>query len=204
EGAAARPFDPVADYDAYVDGLPRADGVRSFLASRGIVLAEGTADDPPERDTVQGLGARKNALVLELIRRQGVEAYPGSVRYVQGARAAGLRRAVVSSSANCRDVLAAAGIADLFEVVVDGVVAAEQGLPGKPAPDTFLAAARALGVAPDAAAVFEDALAGMEAGRAGGFGLVVGLDRTGQADALREHGGQVVVRDLAELLDETR
>ena len=202
EGADARPFDPVADYDAYVDGLPRADGVRSFLASRGIVLAEGSADDPPERDTVQGLGARKNAIVLQLIKEQGVQAYPGSVRYVRAARDAGLRRAVVSSSANCRDVLSAAGIADLFEVVVDGVVAAEQGLPGKPAPDTFLAAARALGVAPDAAAVFEDALAGMEAGRAGGFGLVVGLDRTGQADALREHGGQVVVRDLAEQLDE--
>ncbi|MEY9964719.1 beta-phosphoglucomutase family hydrolase [Streptacidiphilus sp. MAP12-16] len=202
EGSGFRPFDPVADYDRYVDGLPRADGVRSFLASRNIRLPEGGTDDSADRDTVHGLGARKNDIVLRMIKDEGVEAYPGSVRYVQAARAAGLRRAVVSSSANCRDVLVAAGIEDLFEVRIDGVVAAAQGLPGKPAPDTFLAAARALDVGPGQAAVFEDAQSGAEAGRAGGFGFVVGVDRVGQAEALRRHGADFVVRDLAELLGE--
>ena len=201
EGPGYRPFDPVADYDDYVNGLPRADGVRTFLASRGIDLAEGGAEDPAERETVYGLGTRKNALVLRMIKEHGVQAYPGSVRYVEAARDAGLRRAVVSSSANCLDVLVAAGIADLFEARIDGLVAAERGLPGKPAPDTFLAAVQALGVHAAQAAVFEDALAGMEAGRDGGFGCVVGVDRGGQADALRRHGGQVVVRDLSDLLD---
>ena len=201
EGPGYRPFDPVADYDDYVNGLPRADGVRTFLASRGIDLAEGGAADPAERETVYGLGTRKNALVLRMIKEHGVQAYPGSVRYVEAARDAGLRRAVVSSSANCLDVLVAAGIADLFEARIDGLVAAERGLPGKPAPDTFLAAVQALGVHAAQAAVFEDALAGMEAGRNGGFGCVVGVDRGGQADALRRHGGQVVVRDLSDLLD---
>jgi len=201
EGPGYRPFDPVADYDDYVNGLPRADGVRTFLASRGIDLAEGGAADPAERETVYGLGTRKNALVLRMIKEHGVQAYPGSVRYVEAARDAGLRRAVVSSSANCLDVLVAAGIADLFEARIDGLVAAERGLPGKPAPDTFLAAVQALGVHAAQAAVFEDALAGMEAGRDGGFGCVVGVDRGGQADALRRHGGQVVVRDLSDLLD---
>jgi len=201
EGPGFRPFDPVADYDDYVNGLPRADGVRAFLASRGIDLAEGGARDPAERETVYGLGTRKNALVLRMIKERGVQAYPGSVRYVEAAREAGLRRAVVSSSANCLDVLVAAGIADLFEVRVDGVVAAERGLAGKPAPDTFLAAAQALGVLAAQAAVFEDALAGMEAGRDGGFGCVVGVDRGGQADELRRHGAQVVVGDLGDLLD---
>ncbi|MGW1071905.1 HAD family hydrolase [Streptomyces sp. NPDC002537] len=200
DGPDYRPFDAVADYDEYVDGMPRADGVRSFLASRGITLPEGGPDDPPERDTVQGLGTRKNAIVLQKIKEMGVEAYEGSVRYVHAVRSAGLRRAVVSSSANCHDVLVAAGIDDLFEVRVDGVVAAERGLPGKPHPDTFLAAARDLGVEPAQAAVFEDALAGMEAGRAGAFGLVVGVDRVGQAAALRSHGADVVVEDLGQLL----
>ncbi|MEV4443029.1 HAD-IA family hydrolase, partial [Streptomyces sp. NPDC049577] len=153
-----------------------------------------------ERETVHGLGNRKNALVLRKIRELGVEAFPGSVEYVKAVRDAGLRRAVVSSSANCRDVLAAAGIEDLFEVRIDGVVAAERHLPGKPRPDTFLAAARELGVAADRSAVFEDALAGMDAGRSGGFGFVVGVDRAGQAEALRAHGADVVVKDLAELL----
>ncbi|MBT2386073.1 HAD family phosphatase [Streptomyces sp. ISL-11] len=203
KGAGFRPFDPVADYDEYVDGLPRADGVRSFLASRGIRLPEGRPDDPPERDTVHGLGTRKNALVLEKIKEMGVQAYEGSVRYAQAVRTAGLRRAVVSSSANCRDVLVAAGIADLFEVRIDGLVAAERALPGKPHPDTFLAAARDLGVTPGQSAVFEDALAGMEAGRAGAFGFVVGVDRVGQAAALRSHGADVVVRDLDELLGDS-
>ncbi len=202
DGADFRPFDAVTDYDEYVDGMPRADGVRSFLASRGIQLPEGDDDDPPERDTVHGLGNAKNALVLEKIKELGVRAYPGSVRYAEAARAAGLRRAVVSSSANCHDVLVAAGIEDLLEVRVDGVVAAERHLAGKPAPDTFLAAAHALGVPPDRAAVFEDALAGMEAGRAGRFGFVVGVNRADQAGALRRHGADVVVDDLAELLED--
>ncbi|MFI9201073.1 HAD family hydrolase [Streptomyces sp. NPDC053048] len=203
EGPGFRPFDAVDDYDRYVDGMPRADGVRSFLDSRGIHLPEGGDDDPPDADTVHGLGNRKNTLVLRKIEELGVQAYPGSVRYVRAARDAGLRRAVVSSSANCHAVLLAAGIDDLLEVRVDGLVAAEQGLPGKPHPDTFLAAARALGVTPDESAVFEDALAGMEAGRAGRFGFVVGVDRAGQAEALRRHGADIVVDDLADLLGET-
>jgi HAD superfamily hydrolase (TIGR01509 family) len=174
--------------------------VRSFLGSRGIELPDGSPDDPPSAETVDGLGNRKNELVLELIERDGVDAYDGSVRYVHAARDAGLRRAVVSSSTNCRDVLEAAGIVDLFEEIVDGNVAREQGLKGKPAPDTFLAGARAVGVEADRAAVFEDAVAGVEAGRAGSFGFVVGVDRVGHADALRQHGADVVVEDLAELL----
>lgn len=201
DGPSFHPFDKTTDYDEYVDGRPRADGVRTFLASRDIDLPEGGADDPPDKDTVQGLGNRKNALVLEKIREDGVEAYPGSVRFAEAVREAGLRTAVVSSSANCRDVLIAAGIEQLFEVRVDGVVAAERKLPGKPRPDTFLEAARELGTAPADAAVFEDALAGMEAGRAGRFGRVIGVDRTGQADALRAHGADIVVKDLAELLE---
>jgi len=197
---AYRPFDEVEDYDEYVDGKPRYDGVRSFLASRGIELPEGTSDDPPTAETVRGLGNRKNELVLQLIHDHGVEPYGGSVRYVRAARDAGLRRAVVSSSANTRDVLEAAGIADLFEARVDGIVAEEEHLRGKPAPDTFLAGARALGVEPAGASVFEDALAGVAAGRAGRFGFVVGVDRVGQADALREHGADVVVSDLSDLM----
>jgi beta-phosphoglucomutase family hydrolase len=194
------PFDPVRDYDEYVDGKPRYEGVRSFLASRGIELPQGTPEDPPGVETIDGLGNRKNELVLAIIRREGVQPYEGSVRYVEAVRAAGLPRAVVSSSTNCRDVLRAAGIEELFEQVIDGVVADREGLKGKPAPDTFLAGARALGVEPREAAVFEDALAGVEAGRAGRFGFVVGVDRVGQADALRAHGADVVVKDLAELL----
>jgi len=193
-------FDPVADYDEYVDGKPRADGVRSFLTARGIQLPEGTPEDPPDAETIAGIGNRKNAIVLTMIHDQGVEPYEGSVRYVKAARAAGLRRAVVSSSTNCRDVLAAAGIEDLFERIIDGHVAEREHLQGKPAPDTFLAGTRALGVSPAQAAVFEDALAGVQAGRAGNFGFVVGVDRVGQADALKAHGADVVVRDVAELL----
>jgi beta-phosphoglucomutase family hydrolase len=197
------PFDPGRDYDEYVDGKPRADGTRSFLASRGIELPEGSDDDPPSAETIHGLGTRKNEIVVRRIREDGVEAYESSVRYVRAARDAGLRRAVVSSSANCRDVLIAAGIEDLFEARIDGVVAGREHLRGKPAPDTFLAAARALGLGPQAAAVFEDALAGVEAGRAGRFRFVVGVDRTGQADALKKHGADIVVTDLAELLDQS-
>lgn len=200
-GASFEPFDPVADYDEYVDGKPRYDGVRSFLAARGIALPEGTPDDPPDAVTIRGLGNRKNELVLAMIERQGVEVYEGSVRYVRAVRDAGLGRAVVTSSANAGEVLAAAGIDDLFDVRIDGVVAAKEHLAGKPAPDTFLAAAEALEVTPDRAAVFEDALAGVAAGQAGRFGLVVGVDRVGQADELREHGADVVVGDLSELLE---
>jgi beta-phosphoglucomutase family hydrolase len=195
------PFDATDDYDRYVDGMPRYDGVRSFLESRGIELPEGNPDDPAAADTVHGLGNRKNDLVLALIRDQGVEAYEGSVRYVRAVRDAGLGRAVVSSSANAREVLEAAKIDDLFDVVVDGIVAQHEHLKGKPAPDTFEAGARKLHVEPSDAAVFEDALAGVAAGRAGKFGFVIGVDRTGQADALREHGADVVVTDLEQLLD---
>jgi beta-phosphoglucomutase family hydrolase len=194
------PFDPVRDYDEYVDGKPRYDGVRSFLQSRGIELPQGTPADPPAAETVDGLGNRKNELVLRMIHTDGVQPYEGSVRYVEAARDAGLRRAVVSSSTNCRDVLKAAGIIELFEEIIDGHVAEREHLNGKPAPDTFLAGARAVGVSADQAAVFEDALAGVEAGRRGDFAFVVGVDRVGQADALKEHGASVVVADLAELL----
>jgi beta-phosphoglucomutase family hydrolase len=194
------PFDKVADYDTYVDGKPRYDGVRSFLQARGIELPQGTPADPPSAETVDGLGNRKNELVTALIREHGVDPYEGSVRYVHAVIEAGLKRAVVSSSTNTRDVLRAAGIADLFETIVDGVVADREHLAGKPAPDTYLAGARAVGVEPRQAAVYEDALAGVEAGRAGSFGFVVGVDRVGQADALKAHGADVVVKDLAELL----
>ena len=202
EGEEFVAFDHRDDYDKYVDGKPRYDGVRSFLESRGIELPEGSADDPPTAETVCGLGNRKNELVLKLIEEQGVEPYEGSVRYVQAAVDAGLRRAVVSSSANCRAVLESAGILDRFEEIIDGNTLQERRLNGKPAPDTFLAAAEALSVPAAEAAVFEDALSGVEAGRAGSFGVVVGVDRVGQAEALREHGADVVVEDLAELLDE--
>jgi beta-phosphoglucomutase family hydrolase len=200
-GAVFSPFDEHDDYDTYVDGKPRLDGVRDFLASRQIVLPEGSPADPPDAETVQGLARRKNQLVEQLIQQRGVEAYQGSVAYVRAARAAGLRRAVVSSSANCKAVLASAGIADLFDVVVDGIVAEQEQLRGKPHPDTFLAGARRLALAPAEGAVFEDALAGVAAGRAGGFGFVIGVDRVGQADALAAAGADRVVKDLSELLD---
>jgi beta-phosphoglucomutase family hydrolase len=200
-GEAFVAFDPVADYDAYVDGKPRADGTRSFLAARGIHLPEGAPDDPPGTETVRGLGNHKNELVLRRIRSEGVAVYEGSVRYVRAVREACLRRAVVSSSANCADVLVAAGIQDLFDERVDGLTAERDHLAGKPAPDMFLAGAVALGARPADAAVFEDALAGVAAGRAGGFGWVVGVDRAGQAEELRAQGADVVVADLAELLD---
>lgn len=198
EGEGFRPFSD-GDYDQYVDGRPRADGVRTFLASRGIELPEGSPGDPPGAESVHGLGNRKNELLLARIREEGVEAYPGSLRYLRAVRDAGLSTAVVSSSANCRDILRAVGIEEMFDVRIDGIVARDRGLPGKPAPDTFLAAAADLGAEPAACAVFEDAQAGMEAGRAGRFGYVVGVDRVGQADALRAHGADTVVEDLAEL-----
>jgi beta-phosphoglucomutase family hydrolase len=186
------PFELPRDYDEYVDGKPRLDGVRAFLASRGIA-----ADD----ELVRTLGDRKNELVLTHIRTEGVRVYEGSVRYVEAARDAGLRCAIVSSSANAREVLRAAKIEQLFEAVVDGIVAARDGLPGKPAPDTFIAGARALDAQPPDAAVFEDALVGVEAGRRGGFGFVVGVDRSGQAEALKARGADIVVSDLSELLE---
>lgn len=195
------PFDPGADYHTYVDGRQRADGVRTFLASRGITLPDGDPDDAPDAETVNGIGNRKNLIVVERIEAGAVQVYPGSVAYLHAVRDAGLRRAVVSASANCKEVLDAAGIADLIEVRVDGVTARVEGLPGKPAPDTFLVGAKLLGVVPENAVVFEDALAGVAAGKAGGFGLVVGVDRVGQADELRRHGADIVVSDLAELLE---
>ena len=203
-GEPYRPFDPDADYRRYVDGRPRLDGVRTFLASRGISLPDGTPDDPPGRDTVQGLGNQKNTLLLERIRTTGVDVYPGSVAYLKAVAAAGLRRAIVTASANGREVVAAAGLEPLLEARVDGLTTRAEGLRGKPHPDTFLAGAKLLGVEPKQAVVFEDALAGVEAGRAGGFGYVVGVDRVGQADDLRAHGADVVVGDLADLLDTGR
>jgi HAD superfamily hydrolase (TIGR01509 family) len=200
-GEDLAPFDAVRDYDAYVDGRPRAEGVRAFLASRGIELPEGAPDDPPGALTISGLGERKNEIVLELIHERGVEPYDGSVRYVHAARDAGLRCCVVSSSTNCREVLAAAGIAELFEVIIDGEAAEAGHLRGKPAPDTYLAGVRAAGETPEHAAVFEDALVGVEAGRAGRFAIVIGIDRVGQAAALKAHGADVVVGDLGDLLD---
>jgi len=194
-------FDPVGDYDEYVDGKPRYEGVSSFLDSRGIDLPQGEESDAADVKTIDGLGNRKNQIVLRMIEDDGVTAYVGSVRYVRAARERGLACAVVSSSTNCLDVLEAAGIEDLFQERIDGVVAEREHLQGKPAADTFLAGARALGVEPGQAAVFEDALVGVQAGRAGGFACVVGVDRVGQADALREHGADIVVGDLAQLLD---
>ena len=191
DGESYVPFDAVRDYDEYVDGKQRNDGARAFLESRGIRLTEHAVAD---------LADRKHELALAIIRDRGVEPYEGSVRYVKAVRDAGLRRAVVSASENCRQVLAAAGIEDLFELRVDGLVAERDHLRGKPAPDTFLAAAERLGAQPSEAAIFEDALAGVGAGRAGGFRFVVGVDRVGQADALREHGADIVVTDLADLL----
>ncbi|WP_343224388.1 beta-phosphoglucomutase family hydrolase [Nonomuraea coxensis] len=196
------PFDAKADYDRYVDGKKRVDGARSFLRARGVSLPEGTPDDPPGAMTVNGLSNRKNQLVQAIIDRDGVQVFPGSVRYLAAVRDAGLRRAVVSSSANTAHVLTAAGLASEFEARIDGVVARERGLAGKPAPDMYLAAAEALALKPSEAAVFEDALAGVAAGRAGGFGFVVGVDRAGQAEALRRHGADVVVTDLADLLEQ--
>ena len=202
DGEGFTPFDPREDYDRYVDGKRREDGVRDFLASRGITLPEGTPDDPPGAPTVHGVGNRKNVLLLERIRVDGVEVYEGSRRYLQAAAEAGLRRAVVSSSANTADVLRVTGLDRWVELRVDGVTAREESLRGKPQPDTFLRAAELLGVAPGQAAVFEDALAGVEAGRAGRFGHVVGVDRVGQRAQLLERGADVVVDDLAELLDQ--
>ncbi len=200
-GIQVDPFDPVGDYDRYVDGKVRSDGTRAFLQSRGITIPEGEPGDPPDRETIYGLGQRKNDIFVQLVAKDGVAVFDGSVRYVQAVRRGGMRTAVVSASENTAAVLDAAGIADLFEVRIDGVVARDEHLPGKPAPDMYLAGANALGVGAAESAVFEDALAGVQAGRAGGFAVVVGVDRVGQADDLRAHGADLVVTDLAQLLD---
>jgi beta-phosphoglucomutase family hydrolase len=199
-GDAFVPFDEVKDYERYVDGRPRYDGVASFLDARGIELDRGTPQDPPGAETIHGLGNRKNEIVLGMIERDGVETYEGSVDYVRAAREAHMAAAVVSSSSNAHQVLAAAGIEKLFDAVIDGRLADREHLHGKPAPDTYLAGARAVGSRAAEAAVFEDAIAGVEAGRAGNFGCVVGVDRLGQADALKAHGADVVVADLGDLL----
>ncbi len=194
------PFDPVADYLAHVDGRPRQDGVREFLRSRGIELPEGGPDDGPGPDTVWGVGNRKNAEFQRTLREDGVTVFEGSRRYLEAVHAAGLGVAVVSSSANTRDVLEVTGLARFVQHRVDGVTLREEGIAGKPAPDSFLRAAELLGVEASEAAVFEDALSGVQAGRAGRFGLVVGVDRGDQAEALRDNGANVVVQDLEELL----
>lgn len=201
-GTASPRFDERSDYAAYVDGKPREEGVRSFLASRGITLPDGTPDAPPDEISAWGLGNRKQIAVEEELERNGVQAFPGSVAWVRELHEAGLRTAVVSSSRNCAAALQYAGIANLFEARVDGDTVLELGLPGKPAPDSFLEGARRLGVEPSRAVVVEDALAGVEAGRAGGFGLVIGVDRGGHAAELAEHGADLVVADLGELLAE--
>jgi len=195
-----QPFDTETDYLAHVDGKLRYDGVRSFLASRGIELPEGEDDDPPENETVRGLGNRKDAMVGEVLAREGVGVFEGSIELVHYLRRAKIKTAVVSASKNCQAVLEAADIVTLFDVRVDGVVASTLGLPGKPAPDTFLEAARELGVEPGRAVVIEDALSGVEAGRRGNFGLVIGVDRHGESEALRSHGADIVVTDLGDLL----
>jgi beta-phosphoglucomutase family hydrolase len=189
------------DYNRYVDGKHRADGVRGFLASRGIELPEGSAGDPADAASVRAIATRKNEMVLRELEEHGVEVYPGSVDYLRAVKEAGLPTAVVTASANGERVIAAGGFADLVDELVDGLVAARDGLRGKPEPDTFLAGARALSVDPSEAVVFEDAISGVAAGRAGAFGHVVGVDRVGQADALRDAGADVVVRDLSELLE---
>jgi beta-phosphoglucomutase family hydrolase len=200
-GSEFVPFDSVQDYDDYVDGKPRLDGTRSFLEARHIDLPEGKPDDPPDTPTIYGLSNRKNDLVLQRLARGDIEVYDGTVTYIRSAKKMGIKTAIVSSSANTEQVLESTHLADLFDTRIDGVIATERALKGKPAPDTYLAAARQLNVEPRQAAVFEDALAGVAAGRAGNFGLVVGVDRVGQAAELRQHGADIVVQDLAELLD---
>jgi beta-phosphoglucomutase family hydrolase len=200
-GEAFRPFDLAADYRLYVDGKPRFDGVRDFLRSRGIELPEGTPDDPPNAETVGGLGNRKNELVNKVIEERGVEPYEGSVKLIQQLRRRGIKIAVVTSSQNCASVLKAAKLDAFFEVRVDGNMILAQRLAGKPAPDTFLMAAKLLGVEPTRAVVIEDALSGVEAGSAGGFGLVIGVARKGNSEELRRHGAHLVVNDLGELAD---
>jgi len=200
-GEAFRPFDIAADYRLYVDGKPRYDGVRDFLTSRGIRLPEGSPDDPAQAETVHGLGNRKNDLVNKIIEEGGVVPYEGSVKFLHQLRNQRFKVAVVTSSQNCTAVLKAAKLDHFFDVQVDGNTIHVQHLAGKPAPDTFLMAARLLGVEPKRAIVIEDALSGVEAGSAGDFGLVIGVARKGNAEELRRHGAHLVVNDLGELAD---
>jgi beta-phosphoglucomutase family hydrolase len=199
-GEPFHPFEVATDYQLYVDGKPRLDGVRDFLTSRGIQLPEGTPDDPPQAETVGGLGNRKNGLINEAIEAVGVEPYAGSVKLLHQLRHQGFKLAVVTSSQNCEAVLKAAKLEAFFQVRVDGTTIREQHLAGKPAPDTFLMAAKWLRVEPPRAVVVEDALAGVQAGRQGNFGLVIGVARRGNAEELRHHGAHLVVHDLGELV----
>jgi len=199
-GEALKPFDIVEDYKRYVDGKLRYEGVRSFLESRGIDLPEGTPEEPPGYGTICGLGNRKDAMVQDMLEAEGVEVYEGSVKLVEQLRRRGIRTAVVSASKNCKVVLEAARISHLFDQVVDGEVAERLRLPGKPQPDTFLVAAERLGVVPERAVVVEDAISGVQAGRAGGFGLLIGVDRKGDPESLRQGGADIIVRDLSELV----
>jgi beta-phosphoglucomutase family hydrolase len=194
------PFDIEADYLTYIDGKKRDDGVRSFLDARGITLPVGDRDDDSSAETVYGLGNHKNDLFHETLRKDGVKVFEGSRRYLEATSAAGLAVAVVSSSSNTREVLEITGLDKFVQQRVDGVTLREEHIAGKPAPDSFLRAAELLDVKPEEGAVFEDALAGVEAGRSGGFGVVVGVDRVGQTEALRRNGADIVVTDLAELL----
>jgi len=195
-----KPFDKTKDYEEYVDGKPRYDGAQSFLESRGIELPHGDPDDPPDKKTVCGLGNRKTELFDKALKDEGVEVYEGSVAWLRQLRQQGVKTAVVSSSKHCQAIIEAAGIADLFDTRVDGKVSDELNLKGKPAPDIFLKAAERLEVAPEKAVVVEDATAGVEAGHKGGFGLVIGVDRKDDAEELRQHGADLVVKDLKELL----
>ncbi|HWG28126.1 beta-phosphoglucomutase family hydrolase [Actinospica sp.] len=201
-GRTDQPFDQGADYENYVDGRTREDGIRSFLASRDIKIPDGGPEDAPGTESVYGIGEAKQWAFMSLLEEHGPQVYEGSVRYVHAARAAGLGCAVVTSSTNCKDILRVAGITDLFDATVDGHDVSAQHLRGKPAPDSYLAGAKALGIEPAYAAVFEDALSGVEAGHAGAFGTVVGVDRVGgdHAEHLKQHGATVVVKDLSELL----
>jgi len=200
-GEAFHPFDIATDYRLYVDGKPRYDGVRDFLKSRGIELPEGSPDDPPQAETVGGLGNRKNDLVNKIIEEKGVEPYEGSVELIHQLRHQEFKLAVVTSSQNCTVVLKAAKLDGVFDAQVDGNMIHARHLAGKPAPDTFLMGAKLLGVEPGRAVVIEDALSGVEAGSAGGFGLVIGVARKGNAEELRRHGAHLVVNDLGELVD---
>ena len=199
-GSPYEPFDPLRDYQSHVDGKSRYDGVKDFLKSRHMTLPPGQPNDGPDQETIYGLGNKKDEYFEECLRETGVVVYPGTVQYLRAARAAGLKAAVVSSSHHCREIIQSAGLAPMFETRIDGHEIERLHLHGKPAPDTFLEAARRLGALPAKAIVIEDALAGVQAGRAGDFGLVIGVNRENQAEALRQHGADIVVADLAEML----
>jgi beta-phosphoglucomutase family hydrolase len=199
-GGDFQPFDLKQDYEDYVDGKPRYDGVESFLVSRNIKLPHGESDDPPDTETVCGLGNKKDALFNQIMKDEGVELFQGTITWIRQLRQAGIKIAVVSSSKHCKIIIESAGIADLFDARVDGNVTDDLKLKGKPAPDTYLKAAEMLGAQPQRAVVVEDALAGVESGRNGGFGLVIGVDRKDDAEALRAHGANLVVQDLQEMV----